>query len=180
MRFMEETRKRILDAAMNVFAEFGFFKAPARLIAEKAGVSKGLIFWYFKRKDDLISEIASRALPVDIIENCLSKDVERKELLRCIGSSYISKYSDERMKKLLIHSISASSSYPLISKMLDRSCGEMLRRVALRVFGKDDKKSIIRMRAFFGSLLCYVLNRPQEIEEKEYIDEIISLVYHEK
>jgi AcrR family transcriptional regulator len=72
---MEETRKRILDAAMNVFAEFGFFKAPARLIAEKAGVSKGLIFWYFKRKDDLISEIASRALPVDIIEYCLSKDV---------------------------------------------------------------------------------------------------------
>lgn len=177
---MEEPRKRILDAAMNVFAEFGFFKAPVQLIAEKAGVSKGLIFWYFKRKDNLILEIALKALPIDVIEGCLSKDIEGRELLKCIGSSYISKYSDDRMRKLLLHTLSASSSYPLISEMLNKSCGEMLRKIALRVFGKDDEKSIIRVRAFFGSLLCYVLSRPQGIDEKEFVDEIISLVYHEK
>ena len=180
MVIMEETRKRILDAAMDVFAEFGFFRAPTQLIAERAGVSKGLIFWYFKQKDDIILEIASRALPVDLMESCLSKDIGGEELLRCIGSSYISKYSDERMKRLLMHSISASNSYPSIAEMLERSCGEMLRRAAQRVFGKDEKEDIIRLRAFLGSLLCYVLNRPKGIEEKEYIDGIISIVYHGK
>jgi AcrR family transcriptional regulator len=56
MTDVEDQRKRIIEAAMDIFAEFGFFRAPTQLIAMRAGVSKGLIFWYFKGKDELILE----------------------------------------------------------------------------------------------------------------------------
>ena len=46
---------QILDAATKVFARLGFHKANMDNIAEEADVSKGLLYWYFKSKDAIIS-----------------------------------------------------------------------------------------------------------------------------
>lgn len=48
-----ETRGRILQAALNAFAERGFEGASVRDIAEVAGVNHGLIKYHFKDKDRL-------------------------------------------------------------------------------------------------------------------------------
>src|SRR5437660_12011340 len=47
-------RERILDAAVRVFAEKGFFGAKVSEIAREAGVADGTIYLYFKSKDDLL------------------------------------------------------------------------------------------------------------------------------
>ena len=172
----EETRRRILEAATEVFAEYGFFKAPVDLIAERANVSKGLVFWYFKRKDDLIVEVALKALPRDVIEVCLSSNLAGSELLRCIGESYLSKYSDPRMRNLLLHTLSAASSYGQLAELLERTCGELLREVALRAFGGAGAEELARARAFFGALLCYSLHRPAGLEAREYLEALISIL----
>ncbi|HET6232957.1 MAG TPA: TetR/AcrR family transcriptional regulator [Longimicrobiaceae bacterium] len=50
-----EVRKRaILDSAVRVFAEHGFFAARIRDIAAGAGVAEGTIYLYFDGKDDLL------------------------------------------------------------------------------------------------------------------------------
>lgn len=50
-----ETRRRaILDSAVRVFAEHGFFAARIRDIAAGAGVAEGTIYLYFEGKDDLL------------------------------------------------------------------------------------------------------------------------------
>jgi len=48
-----ESRKRILDAAMKVFAEYGYIKANMRMIAHAARISTGGLYLYFKNKEDL-------------------------------------------------------------------------------------------------------------------------------
>ena len=51
----KETRRRaILDSAVRVFAEHGFFAARIRDIAAGAGVAEGTIYLYFEGKDDLL------------------------------------------------------------------------------------------------------------------------------
>lgn len=45
---------RILDAAVKVFAEQGFFQTTVSQIAGEAGVADGTIYLYFKNKDDLL------------------------------------------------------------------------------------------------------------------------------
>ncbi len=50
----EDKRKRIIDAAVDVFADKGFFQAKVSEIAEAAGVADGTIYLYFKSKDDLL------------------------------------------------------------------------------------------------------------------------------
>src|SRR4051812_41244793 len=47
-------RQRILDAAVRIFAEQGFFNAKVSQIADAAGVADGTIYLYFKSKDDLL------------------------------------------------------------------------------------------------------------------------------
>ena len=52
----------ILDAAGAVFAEQGFHAATTAAVAERAGVSKGLVFNYFKTKDDLLQALVEYRL----------------------------------------------------------------------------------------------------------------------
>lgn len=49
----EDRRKQILEAAFKVFAEKGFKGATNKNIADEAGVTPGLIYWYFESKEDL-------------------------------------------------------------------------------------------------------------------------------
>ncbi len=56
----EQRKNQILDAAMQVFARLGFHKARMDDVAREAGVSKGLLYWYYKNKDALIAAILDR------------------------------------------------------------------------------------------------------------------------
>src|SRR5438477_10149566 len=47
-------RERILEAAVRVFAEKGFYNAKVSEVARVAGVADGTIYLYFKSKDDLL------------------------------------------------------------------------------------------------------------------------------
>jgi len=60
-------RERILVAAEELFAEAGFDATPTSRIAERAGVPKGLVHYYFKRKPDLLAALVER-LPEERID----------------------------------------------------------------------------------------------------------------
>jgi AcrR family transcriptional regulator len=50
----EQTRGRILETAMRLFAERGYDKTTMRAIAQEAGVSVGNAYYYFSSKEHLI------------------------------------------------------------------------------------------------------------------------------
>lgn len=58
-----EARERILDAAENLFAADGFDATPTARIAGRAAVAKGLLFYYFPRKIDLLRTLFAERLP---------------------------------------------------------------------------------------------------------------------
>jgi TetR/AcrR family transcriptional regulator len=49
----DQTRARILDAAIRQFSENGLAGARTEQIAEEAGVNKALLYYYYRSKDDL-------------------------------------------------------------------------------------------------------------------------------
>lgn len=53
----KESRQRILDAALEVFAKQGYHSSTVDAIAKTAGISKGLLYNYFKSKDDVLHEL---------------------------------------------------------------------------------------------------------------------------
>ncbi|QUH04657.1 TetR/AcrR family transcriptional regulator [Saccharopolyspora erythraea] len=61
-------RERILTAAGELFAEHGFDATPTSRIAERAQVPKGLIHYYFRHKQDLLTALVDR-LPEEDVES---------------------------------------------------------------------------------------------------------------
>jgi AcrR family transcriptional regulator len=50
----EETRSRILDAALRLFRERGFDQTTMRDVAAEAGVATGAAYYYYRSKQDLV------------------------------------------------------------------------------------------------------------------------------
>jgi AcrR family transcriptional regulator len=57
----EETRTRILDAALALFGERGFERATMREIAQSAGMAVGAAYYYFDSKDAIVLAFYERA-----------------------------------------------------------------------------------------------------------------------
>ena len=53
----KSSRQKILDAALEVFAKQGYHSATVDAIAKTAGISKGLMYNYFKSKDEVLNEL---------------------------------------------------------------------------------------------------------------------------
>jgi AcrR family transcriptional regulator len=64
----EPARERILAAAEELFAARGFEATPTSRIAERAGVPKGLVHYYFTRKIDLLGALVER-LPEELVDH---------------------------------------------------------------------------------------------------------------
>jgi TetR/AcrR family transcriptional regulator, fatty acid metabolism regulator protein len=64
----DDKRRRILQAAVKVFARKGYFAARVSEIAEKAGVADGTIYLYFAGKEDIL---------VSLFDEVMSEHVTR-------------------------------------------------------------------------------------------------------
>jgi TetR/AcrR family transcriptional regulator, repressor of fatR-cypB operon len=53
----EERRSALLQAALDLFAEQGFNGSSTALIAQRAGVASGTLFYHFNSKEELIHEL---------------------------------------------------------------------------------------------------------------------------
>lgn len=63
-----ETRRKLLDAAAEVFAERGFHGASVEEIAERAGFTRGAFYSNFSGKDDVFLAVYDRRLQTQIEE----------------------------------------------------------------------------------------------------------------
>ncbi|MFC3229329.1 TetR/AcrR family transcriptional regulator [Marinibaculum pumilum] len=59
---IEERRKQILAAAIEIFGRRGFHDATMQQISRAAGISVGLIYQYFRDKEDLLHAVISEIL----------------------------------------------------------------------------------------------------------------------
>ncbi|MGW3248403.1 TetR/AcrR family transcriptional regulator [Streptomyces sp. NPDC001070] len=61
-----DTRRRIQDVALSLFAEQGYEKTSLREIAEHLDVTKAALYYHFKTKEDILDSIVEDlASPVD-------------------------------------------------------------------------------------------------------------------
>ena len=64
----DDKRRRILDAAIKVFARKGYFGAKVSEIARRAGVADGTIYLYFRNKEDIL---------VSLFDEVMAEHIER-------------------------------------------------------------------------------------------------------
>ena len=80
----EETRARILDAAMDLFRRQGFEETTMREIAAEAGVATGAAYYYFESKDAIVLAFYDQAQKEmePRLEQALASTTDLKQRIR--------------------------------------------------------------------------------------------------
>ncbi len=110
----EETRTRILEAALAVFRERGFERATMREIATEAGVAVGAAYYYFESKDAIVMAFYERSQGEmqPRLEALLDKGKTLEARLRAIISAKFECFAPNR-KLLGALSAHADPEHPL-------------------------------------------------------------------
>jgi len=122
----QDSRDEILKAAMSLFASHGFHETSMSEVAREARVSKALIFWHFKTKEDLFVAVLNRLLEpyfIDFAEEAAAMN-ERQQILKLV-EAYLSFVRDN-----------ASSVRFFLAQMLhDQKLSESLNDQVLKLYG---------------------------------------------
>jgi AcrR family transcriptional regulator len=66
-KVIEDRREQIIDAAMRVFALKGYSNATNKDIAREAGITPGLIYYYFESKEALLYALLEERSPLKLM-----------------------------------------------------------------------------------------------------------------
>jgi TetR/AcrR family transcriptional regulator, fatty acid metabolism regulator protein len=110
-----DRRRQILDAAVRVFARQGFHSCRVSDIADEAGVAYGLVYHYFRSKDQVMNELFTErwSLLLAAIEEVDERDVSPREKLDAVAGFIIDSYKHdpELMQVIIVEVTRAANSF---------------------------------------------------------------------
>jgi AcrR family transcriptional regulator len=110
-----DKRRQILDAAVRVFARQGFHATRVSDIADEAGVAYGLVYHYFKSKDEVLNELFAErwSLLLAAIEETDRAGGPHRARLAAVASFIIDSYrhDPELMKVIIVEVTRAANSF---------------------------------------------------------------------
>jgi AcrR family transcriptional regulator len=100
----EESRKRIIMAALKLFAEHGYARTSTRLIAKEANVNISSIAYYFKDKAGLYQVVFTEPLgsPVDDINLFAGEELTLEQALAGLFKGFIEPLKQGDLAQLCI------------------------------------------------------------------------------
>jgi len=110
-----DKRRLILDAAIRVLARQGYHGTRVSDIADEAGVAYGLVYHYFKSKDEVLNELFVErwSLLLAAIEEADREQPTPREKLAAVAGFIIDsyRYDPELMKVIIVEVTRAANSF---------------------------------------------------------------------
>lgn len=110
-----ERRRQILDAAVRVFARQGFHASRVSDIADEAGVAYGLLYHYFRSKDELLDTVFTERweLMLEAIRAADARDAPARDKLDDIAGFIVGSYhhDPDLMKVIIVEVTRAANSF---------------------------------------------------------------------
>mgnify|MGYP000947398955 FL=1 len=87
----EERRNEIIETAGKLFEEKGYEQTQVQDIVNEIGVAKGLFYYYFKSKDEVMEELADRYADaiIDAVNKLIDKDITTFDKINRIFQIFI-------------------------------------------------------------------------------------------
>jgi TetR/AcrR family transcriptional regulator, fatty acid metabolism regulator protein len=155
-----EKRRLILDAAVRVFARQGFNQCRVSDIADEAGVAYGLVYHYFRSKDEVLDTLFLERWNVmlDVIRDLDGQDLPARQKLYAIASFIVDSYrhDPELMKVIIVEVTRAANSFgqthlEKITEAYELIAGIVARAQADGAF-KDTVTPRFAALAFYGAI----------------------------
>lgn len=104
----EDKKELIIENAVAVFAEKGFYKATTAMVAKAAGVTQPYVFHFFENKEELFKAVLDRAFG-RIYDTFSEIQAPAEQLIETMGHAFeqiIQTHRDEVLMVMQAHAIS--------------------------------------------------------------------------
>jgi AcrR family transcriptional regulator len=172
----EETRRKIIDAAIHLFGQRGFAGASTRDIAARAGVNAPALQYYFENKEGLyracaesfVEEMSESFGPeLERARAQLECDCNADELIEafirllCTVAEMMFKRGDRADKRLFFAREQGGGEPEIGSQVLREHVREPLNKVAIALLARitgtreDDPLTIARTLSLYGQFMMF-------------------------
>ena len=140
-----ERRRQLLDAALEVFVSQGYHAAAMDEIAERAGVSKPVLYQHFPGKLELYLALLDESVDalVETVRDALRSNADPKQRVAATFGAYFEYVGGQGQAYRLIFE-SDLSNEPAVRDRLDlvqRQCAEMVSRAVKQDAGISDDEA---------------------------------------
>jgi AcrR family transcriptional regulator len=156
----EKKRRVILDAAVRVFARQGFHTCRVSDIADEAGVAYGLVYHYFRSKDEVLDTLFLERWNVllEAIREVDTQPIPARDKLYAIGSFIVESYrhDPDLMKVIIVEVTRAANSFGQTHLASIRAAYDGIAAIVERAQGAGEFKSDVSPEfaalAFYGAI----------------------------
>ena len=155
-----DKRDRILQAAVRVFADKGFYTARVADVAREAGVADGTIYLYFKSKELLLQGLFEESMDriLLMLKGIVSESSSAAERLLRFFERY-AQFTEEEPALAEVLTVQLRESGKLMKQIASQKFGEFL-QLLVRLIEEGQRSGVFRAdapartvaRAMFGAL----------------------------
>jgi TetR/AcrR family transcriptional regulator, fatty acid metabolism regulator protein len=155
-----DKRRLILDAAIRVFARQGFHATRVSDIADEAGVAYGLVYHYFRSKDEVLNELFSErwSLLLSAIDETDRTGETPRQKLAAVAAFIVDSYrhDPELMKVIIVEVTRAANSFgrthlPQIRRAY-QSIAKIVEDGQKEGVFRDDVAPLFASMSFYGAI----------------------------
>lgn len=162
-----DRRKKLLTAALELFAQLGYRGTTTRAIARQAGVSEALLFRHFSTKEELYWSVLEEQCAVrsgrERLDAILEGGADDVETFTAIAEDILSRnFADPRLYRLLL--FSALENHELSDRFFRTYISEYYEAVATHIreriragYFRSNLDPLLSARLFIGMSLHYFL-----------------------
>jgi AcrR family transcriptional regulator len=159
-KLVTEKRRLILDAAVRVFARRGFTQCRVSDIADEAGVAYGLVYHYFRSKDEVLNTLFVERWNVllEVIRDLDRQDIAGRDKLYAITSFIVDSYrhDPDLMKVIIVEVTRAANSFGQTHLRTITEAYDLIAGIVERAQADGTFKSVVSPRfaamAFYGAI----------------------------
>ncbi|MFS0597716.1 TetR/AcrR family transcriptional regulator [Peribacillus frigoritolerans] len=104
-RIRQASKEKIRAAAMELFIKQGYYATSISDIAKQAGISKGLLYNYYKGKEELLSEMVEARIKevVEVMEEAFTLNTPREQLEHIINGAIDNIHQKPEVHQFYLH-----------------------------------------------------------------------------
>ena len=166
-KVVEDRRDQLIDAAMRVYSQKGFTRATNKDIAREAGITPGLIYYYFESKEALLKAIIETRSPAQLMTTLPPQALElppqlflRMLILRAL--SIIESEQLIQLIRMLLPEMAHNSEMASVTTATIQRILEFLGSYFEKQVGKGALRpvdGVLTAQVTIGSVLAFVLRR---------------------
>ena len=155
--------QRILEAAITVFAEQGYFQSTIAQIAKEAGVADGTIYLYFKNKDDILVQFyqyKTRQI-FERFRDAVCQPATAEEKLRCLIHVHLQEFQKDR-NMAIVYQAETHQNRRLGNEQI-KEMSKMYRDIISEVVELGQDEGTIRKDLYMGLVKRFINGAVDEV-----------------